>query len=147
MGRTFEALRRAERERQRLVPTPRPSVPTPAASPPRALWKRWLGWQEAQTPDEAALAAWLVEEMRSLAARIDALDEKLDKRLPEAEGRVHRLLEATADHLESSLVTRVRSVVVAELEARLAAAERRAALGRAGVAVVVLALLATIALR
>lgn len=145
MGRTFEALRRAERERQRLAGGAPVSAPT--SIPSRTLWKRWLGRPETEARDEAELATWLVGEIRSVGARIDALDEKLDKRLPEVEGRLLRLLEATADHLGDTLASQVRSTVATELEARMAAAERRAALARAGVAVAVLALLATVALR
>ncbi len=143
MGRTFEALRKAERDRQRYVPSPRVS----SAKPSRSLLDRWLGRPEAERREEAELVAWLVGEVRSVGSRIDALEEKLDKRLPEVEGRMLKMLEASAHHVETTVATQLRAGVAAELEARLAAAERRAALGRAGVAIAVLALLLTFALR
>jgi hypothetical protein len=149
VGRTFDALRRAERERDRrlaMKPT-QPVMPSADSSSPRALWRRWLGRPDPDGRDEAELAAWLVAETRSLGARLDALDEKLDKKFPEAEGRVLHLLESAAAHLESTVASDTRAAVAEEVSTRLAAAERRAALGRGAILVVLLALLMTLALR
>lgn len=149
MGRTFEALRRADRERERrfaLHPT-RTAIPAPDATSPRALWRRWLGRPDVDGRDQAELAAWLVAETRSLGARLAALEEQLDKKFPEAEARILHLLESAAAHLEGTLSTQARAAVAEEVGARLAEVERRAALGRGVMAVVVLALLLTLALR
>ncbi len=149
MGRTFEALRRAERERDRLLairPT-QPTMPSTVPDPPRALWRRWLGRPDPDGRDEAELAAWLVAETRSLGARLAALDEKLEKKFPEVEGRVLHLLESAAAHLEGTVASQARAAVAEEVSTRLAAAERRAALGRGAILVVLLALLITLALR
>jgi hypothetical protein len=149
VGRTFEALRRAERERDRQLtirPTPA-TVTSSASNSPAALWRRWLGRPDPDGRDEAELAAWLVAETRSLGARLDALDEKLDKKFPEVEGRVLHLLESAATHLESTLASQAQAAVAEEVSTRLAAAERRAALGRGAIMVVLLALLITLAVR
>ena len=145
MGRTFEALRRAEQERDRHLA--RRPAQSPTSDSPRALWRRWLGRPDPDGRDEAELAAWLVAETRSLGGRLDALDEKLDKKFPEVEGRMLRLLEAAAVHLESTVSAQARAAVAEELSTRFAEAERRAALGRGAILVVLLAVLITLVLR
>ena len=122
-------------------------MPSPASDSPRALWRRWFARPDPDGRDEAELAAWLVTETRSLGARLDALDEKLDKKFPEAEGRMLHLLESAATHLEGTLASQARAAVAEEVSTCLAAAERRAALGRGAIVVVLLALLITLALR
>lgn len=145
MGSTFEALRRAERERERRRAAGGVEAPAAPASGP--FWRRWLEPRPAAEPEEAELASWLVAQSRALAARIDALDEKLDKRFPEAEGRLLRVLESGAAHLERALSEQMRAAVAEEVQARLADAERRAALGRGAIALILLALLLTLVCR
>jgi hypothetical protein len=122
-------------------------MPSPGSNSPGALWRRWLGRPDPDGRDEVELAAWLVAETRSLGARLDALDEKLDKKVPEAEGRVLHLLESAATHLESTLASQSRAAVAEEVSTRLDASERRAALGRGAILVVLLAILSTLAFR
>ena len=145
MGRTFEALRPAERERDRLAA--HRSVQSADASSPRALWRRWLGRPDPDGRDEAELAAWLVAETRSLGGRLIALDEKLEKKLPEIEGRMLRVLESASDHLEITLTAQTRAAVADEMSTRVAELERRVALGGAAIVAILLAVLLTLVFR
>lgn len=99
MGRTYQAMLRAERERsgrsQPVPHTPETEELRFDAEAPSAV-TREIDW-----------GAFVFDQVGSIDQRLDAFDEALHKRVPELEGRLLHLLELRLGSLERSVVSRI----------------------------------------
>jgi hypothetical protein len=115
MGRTYDAIVRAEQQRKRL---PRQEAPEALPSEWKALqqdrilsrWRRWAARREIEAPPETGqtpLETALVEQIASLEFTLGALDDQLSQQLPEMEQRLlgqaredlHKLEERLSDRI------------------------------------------------
>ncbi|MHC4506463.1 MAG: hypothetical protein ACYTFI_24470 [Planctomycetota bacterium] len=92
MGRTYDAVLRAEEQRKRLPHAAALEDASGESDPPpgeRGLsrWKRWVSNGEVGAPSKAAQTE-LVEQIASLEVTVGALDDQLSRELPEIERRL-----------------------------------------------------------
>ena len=118
MGRTYDAITRAEQQRKR------PARPEPAEGQPgewetlqndRGLsrWRRWVARPENEAPPEAAqtpLETALVEQIASLEFTLGALDDQLSRELPEMERRLLDQAREDLRELEERLSSQISAV-------------------------------------
>jgi hypothetical protein len=98
MGRTYEAMRRAERERfQRGQNLPHTLAEEPHVD------------EVAPRPvsGEIDWGAFVFDQVGSIDQKLDAFDEALHKRVPELEGRLLHLMELRLGSLERSIFSRI----------------------------------------
>ena len=141
MSRTYDALQRAEREREQRDARGESSQ---VAEPPptgRGLWGRIL----ARRPDPAMPR--LEAAILRLGGQIDALDERITKQLPETEGRLLHVLEKALAGLRSELASGISRSVAEEIARKAGASERRDTSGRAVIIALLLAVLITLIVR
>jgi hypothetical protein len=92
MGRTYDAVRRAEEQRkQRSRPAAAEDV-SQEWEPPHSerglsQWKRWASNGDVGAPSETAQTA-LIEQIASLEVTVGALDDQLSRELSETERRL-----------------------------------------------------------
>ncbi len=111
MGRTHDALVRAERERQaRARATASASEVLPAVGTERPSLLGRLRRREAAHREEADLAA-VLQQVDALGLQLDALEERLAKREPEFEGRLLHLVESRFERLEEGLARSLRAAL------------------------------------
>ena len=96
VGKTYDALTRAERNREARPLQPRArdpegGVPRPPGS--RSLWQRWRARRTVATLERAREHAALLDRLGSIERRLDAFDEALTKKLTEIENRLLHVTE------------------------------------------------------
>lgn len=92
MGRTYDAVRRAEEQRKRLSRPAASEEGSRECEPPRGerglpQWRRPASNGEAGAPSETAQTA-LIEQIASLEVTVGALDDQLSRELQETERRL-----------------------------------------------------------
>ena len=148
MGRTYDAITRAERQRK----------PLPRSGPPEGVpggwetlqndrvlsrWRRWVARPEAQAPPEGAqtpLETALVEQIASLEFAVGALDDQLSRELPEMERRLLDQYREELRQLDERLSSRISAAAEAAVQ-KLSRRSRRISILLSIALVVLLAIL------
>lgn len=132
MGRTYDAIMRAEQQRKRV---PSQDAPEDLSSEWKTLhqdrilsrWRRWAARREVEAPPEASqttLETALVEQIASLEFALGALDDQLSQQLPEMEQRLLDQAREDLHKLEERLSDRISAAVDAATQ-QLARRHRR----------------------
>jgi hypothetical protein len=150
MGRTYDAIVRAEQQRKRVM---RQDAPEDLPNEWKTLqqdrilsrWRRWAARREVETPPEAGqtpLETALVEQIASIEFALGALDDQLSQQLPEMEQRLLAQAREDLNKLEERLSDRISMAADAAAQ-QLARRHRRTSILLA----IALAALAAILLR